>query len=360
MKKKIFVSFIVIVLIFGLTIVNATDDKPVTISEQFSESQKTMVNENIFDFSKEINESKKVVNGNEFLCSNLITIEDETINGDLFLCGNNVRIKENVTINGNVFICASNVEIQGKIERDVYDVSQYLSIGENAQIGYSLFAGAEVIKINGIINRDVNISGNDIEVTENAGIIGNLNYSSTKEGKISKDVVKGSINFSKQVEDTKTTGEVISDYVISLLRNVIFTLFIFLFVLLVSPRFIRNSKEYISSKILKSIGIGLAFIILIPISIIILIAVSGTMNFGLLLIPVYIVMFAISIAILTIAISSKLCEKFKKIKIPIMVPIVTAILWLIKQIPYINSVLIFFMLLAGFGIIIQNIFKKKE
>ena len=318
------------------------------------------VEENVFKADSEITDSKKTVNGNEFLCSNKINIENETINGDLFICGNNVKIKEDVIINGNVFICASNIEIEAKALRDVYIFGQYVSIGENAEIGYSLYSGSEILKVAGTVNRDIEAVANTIEIKDTANILGDFNYSATKEAEFERTLVKGDINFSKQVIKENPNGQLLSDYVISLLKSVIFTLIIFLLILLISPKFANNSKEYMSLKILKSIGIGLASIILIPIVAIFFIMISGTSNFGLLLIPIYIVMFAISMSILTIAIASKLAEKFEKIKLPILVPIVSVVLWLVEQIPYVGSLVMLFGVLAGFGILVQNLFKKKH
>lgn len=362
MKKKIFFSILLIITLLGMSFVRAADEEVLTTSEQLNESQKEIVNNDVFEGNNNVNESNKTVYGNLFLCGNKINIESETVYGDAFLFANTVKLSDDVLIDGNLYICASNIEVNSDISRDAYIVGQYIEIGEQSNIAYSLYGAAEEIKVAGIVNRDVDITANEIEIVNSASILGDLNYASTSEAKIDKAVVGGNINFKKQTAREKTKVEIVYEYIMNLLRNIVYVVLVFIFVLLIFPGFIDSSKEYVGKKLLKSLGIGLASIILLPIIIVTLIALNITINFGLLMIPVYIVLFAISETIFVIAVSSKIAEKInnEKLKVPYLIPIVTLGLWFIKQIPYVNSFIIFIVFLMGFGIIIQSLFKKKS
>lgn len=359
MKKKIIFGLIIIALILGLGFVRAAYTDNLLISGKNNDN-KEVVDNDVFEGNDEITSSSKTINGNQFLAGNKLTIEDEVINGDVYLAGNQIRIKDDVVVNGNVFVAGSNIEIEGRIERDLYAMGQYVLVDEDAVIGYAAYIGGDEVEIKGTINRDLNIGGNDISVKDTASILGDLNYSSTNEGNISEKAVEGKINFDKQVVRTKTTTEIAMDYCMSLLRNIVFVLFIFIFALLVFPRFVKYSKEYVGLKLFKSFGIGLASIIILPIWAIFLIILNVTMNLGLFLIPVYIVALAVAESAFIISIASKINEKYSKIKLPVWVLLMTLVIWLIKQIPVVGGIAVLFIMLSGFGIIIQSLFRKKQ
>lgn len=379
MKRKIFLGFIIIIAILGLSTVKADNEEemyelmnePMTESLDMVEgseealkasedSEKSIVNKNVYDANNEVKAESKIINGNEYLFANHVSIENQEINGDLFIFGNNIKIDEKSVINGNVFICGSNITFNGNVTRDLYVAGQYVDIGKTAVVGYGLNVGSEILKISGTVERDVNAAANELEITEDAKINGDLNYSSTEEGKIASDVVKGKVNFDKQIVKDKTTSDIIYGYCKSLVRNVIFVEVVFILLIMIAPKSVDSLKKYLGKNTLKAVGVGLASLILIPLCMLICMVLNITLNVGLILIPCYIVLIAISESIFVIALSNKLLDKFSKIKLPVMVPIVTVLLWILKQVPYINSFVIFFTILIGFGIIIQSLFSKKN
>lgn len=313
--------------------------------------------ENIYRFKSDKCEITDTIYGNVFVLGNEISIKSNYIAGDVIIFGNNITIDENTVIDGNIYVAGQQINVNGTIYRTLYGLGKVIKFGENSDVGYDSFMAADTIKINGNMSRNLYISANILEVNKSALINGNLLYSSSEKAEIPQECVKGKIDFKKIVNEEKDIKEVAFEYIIDMFKELIFTEFIFILILLISKKFTIKAQELISSKnVFKSLGIGLLGFITVPLIAIMLILLGITVKISLFLIPIYIAGVMIADSIIAISISALICAKKPKMKLPIVVPFIAIILWAVESIPYIGAIISFFSVVIGIGILLQNLF----
>lgn len=313
--------------------------------------------ENIYRFKSDKCEITDTIYGNVFVLGNEISIKSNYIAGDVIIFGNNITIDENTVIDGNIYVAGQQINVNGTIYRTLYGLGKVIKFGENSDVGYDSFMAADTIKINGNMSRNLYISANILEVNKSALINGNLLYSSSEKAEIPQECVKGKIDFKKIVNEEKDIKEVAFEYIIDMFKELIFTEFIFILILLISKKFTIKAQELISSKnVFKSLGIGLLGFITVPLIAIMLILLGVTTKISLFLIPIYISGIMIADSIIAISISALICAKKPKMKLPIVVPFIAIILWAVESIPYIGAIISFFSVVIGIGILLQNLF----
>ena len=92
----------------------------------------------------------------------------------------------------------------------------------------------------------------------------------------------------------------------------------------------------------------------------VLIILGSTSMIGITLIPVYILLLLLANAITAISFAAMLCNRSKGMKLPIVVTLITIALWALESIPYIGTIVAFFSILIGTGILLQTIFDKNK
>ena len=328
----------------------------------------------------------------------------EIYNGDLYLFDNNVVMDKYV--DGNVFIFGRNVEITGRVNGSLFVFGDKVTFSENSYIVQSIYACANELNLNGAANdlyaagnvvnmnynsfmiRDLKVFANTFNFKGGAGrdafveadnfnfettsgssaiVYGNLNYSSNKELELSKELVQGEIHYSnlQSFGDSNSVGSIILNKVIDLLETILFTIVVFLLIAWLAPKFIENSKNYIGKPTLISFGIGLlAFFVAIFVSFALLFSYIG-ISLAFAIFAIFMLMITISFTITTICITFKLKEKFnfsKKYLTIIALIVVTLILWILQQIPYVSAIVNIIVYLFGFGTLLSYIFKttRKE
>lgn len=297
--------------------------------------------------------------GNVFVAGNEINIKSNYIAGDVFLFGNTITIDENAIIDGNVYIAAQQINTNGTIHRSSYMMGKIVKLNESAYIGYDTFICGDTIEVKGEMARNAYIGANILEVKNTALINGNLSYEAREKSEIPEGSVKGRIDFKKIIDDEEDIKEIIFDYVIDMFRNLIFTLVIFIVILLMSRNFTDKAQIAISGKnIFKSLGIGLLGLILVPIMVVLLIVMGVTANVGILLIFAYITTLIIANAITAISISALITSRKTGMKLPLVVPFIAIVLWALESIPYIGTIVSFFSIIIGIGVLLQGAFSK--
>lgn len=376
MKKKFFIILTVIILafIFAFSSVYATEDAtevdPVTEStNEISEDVEKEVAEQLYFNTKEISEENyykaaedvildgKIINGNVFVAASSVTFKDITINGDVFICSNKLKIEKDASLNGNVFIAASNVDFNGKVARELYAVGKDIVFGEDYTIMYNANVSAEHISLKGTFYRNFNAAVTKFEVNDGAIIYGTLNYSSGKEATISESANIGNTNFELQVEEKETVMDIVVDKVLDFTRYFVLTMLVFIIVMKLLPNTIEKSTKNLN---ISSFGIGIATLILLPILLVafIFLRVFTTAVFAALALFIFILI--ISMAITTIAVAGKISNKNPGFKLPVAVPVVTVITWIVYQIAFVGAVIAFIWIMTGLGITVKNCFTKIE
>ncbi len=299
--------------------------------------------------------------GNVFVAGNEINIKSNYIAGDVFLFGNTITIDENAIIDGNVYIAAQQINTNGTIHRSSYMMGKIVKLNESAYNGYDTFICGDTIEVEGEMARNAYIGANILEVKNTALINGNLSYEAREKSEIPKGSVKGRIDFKKIIDDEEDIKEIIFDYVIDMFKNLIFTLVIFIVILLMSRNFTDKAQIAISGKnIFKSLGIGLLGLILVPIIVVLLIVMGVTANVGVLLIFAYITTLIIANAITAISMSALITSRKTGMKLPLVVPFIAIVLWVLESIPYIGTIVSFFSIIIGIGVLLQGAFSKND
>lgn len=326
----------------------------------------------------------------------------EIYSGDLYLFDNNVVMDK--FVDGNVFIFGKNIEITGRVNGSLFVFGDKVTFGENSYIIQSIFACANELTLNGAANdlyaagniinmnynsfmlRDLRVCANTFNFKGGAGrdafveadnfnfettsgssaiVYGNLDYSSNKELELSKELVQGEIHYSNSqgFGNSENVGNVILNKIIDLLETILFTVVVFLLIAWLAPKFVETSKEYIGKPALISLGIGLlASIVAIFASFALLFSYIG-ISLAFAIFAVFMIMMSISFAITATCITFKAKEKFnfsKKYLTIVALVVVTLILWLLQQIPYVSIIVNILIYLFGFGTLLVYIFKTTK
>lgn len=342
-------------------VVEATDGIPEDIErevvEQLYFNSKEISEENYYRAAEDITLSGKIINGNVFIAASNVILKDITINGDVFILANKLNIEKEASLNGNVFIVSSNVDFNGKVARELYAVGKDIVFGEDYTIMYNANVSAEHISLNGTFYRDVNAAVTKFEINDGAIIFGTLNYSSGREAIISENANIANTNFELQIEEKETVMDIVVDKVLDFTRYFVLTMLVFIIVMKLLPNTIEKSIQNLS---VSSFGIGIATLILVPILLVafMFLRIFTTAVFAALALFVFVLI--ISMAITTIAVAGKISDKKPNFKLPIAVPVVTIITWIVYQIAFAGAVVAFIWTMTGLGIIVKNCFTKMK
>ena len=316
-----------------------------------------------------------IVDGNVFIMANKVTINSQ-IGGDAFILAKDVVIDSEGYIFNNLFTCAQNITIKGVVY-DLYACAQDVNIS-GGFVYRDLKTVCQKLNVAGTIGRNAFVNASTIvfnEGTENAdaeanttkkGIIyGNLEYSSSEEVNIPDGSVLGDVKFNKITSNAEnmSVGTIIANYILDLGAFLAFVLIIWLVCLWLAPKFLESTNNYVGKVTWKVLGYGLLALIAIPIVAIILILLQLTSSVALLLIALYILSLVIAKALFTITANKFLCTKLninKNTGIFGMLIVTGIIIWVLKELPYIGSVVSFVITILGLGILVTALLPKKK
>ena len=306
-----------------------------------------------------------IVDGNLFVCADTVTINSQ-IGGDAFIFAKNLIINEEGYVFSNLFTVAESVEIKGVVY-DVYALAQNFTIS-SGYVYRDLRICGNTLNINGIVGRNAFVSCSTInfntDESTNGIIYGDLNYTSNSEISIPENVVSGNINYSEpKVSPEKPIRSIIADYILDLGEFLAFVLIIWLLCLVLVPKFLANTNNYVGKKTLGILGYGLLSLIAVPIACIILILLQLTSSFSFFLLALYILAIVISKSLFTITANNYVCSKLKINKnsgIFGMLIVSGIVIWAITQIPYIGGLISFVISVLGLGILVTSILPKKS
>lgn len=309
----------------------------------------------------------KLVDGNVFIFGKNVEITGR-VNGSLFVFGDKVTFGENTYIVQSIYACANSLTLNGGAN-DLYAAANVIDMNYNAFMIRDLRVLANTFNFQGGVGRDAFVEANNFNFETTSGssaiVYGNLTYSSNKELELSNEVVQGEINYSnpQNFEHTDSIQEIILNKIINLLTTILFTAVVFLLIAWLAPKFVEVSKDYIGKKALTSFGIGiLAFILAIFVSFALLFSYIGV-PLAFAIFGVFTLMMAISFTITTTCITFKAKEKFnfsKKYLTIITLVVVTIILWVLEQIPYIGIIISIIVNMFGLGTLLSYLFIKNK
>lgn len=340
------------------------------------------------------------INGNAVILCNELTIESGVeISGDLYVIAKKVNIQKSSVIQGNLFATCEDLTLNGKVESSVYAAANNFSMNYYGSIYKDLKLVAQNINLSSVIRRNVNISTEKIVTDSNfltygnftltansfdfSGeidgdakinsknlnfidgdddtsftclIMGNLDYSSSEELKLTSTVVEGTVNYSKYEE--KTTNKFsfkFKSFIFSLLTFVAYIFVSAWLFTLINKNCLSKNYDIKVGKTFAAFGIGLlAFLVVIILSILLLVInIGSTLSFFLVFAYIFLLFLAMPLFVLDIANLLK-----GKMNLYLGILAIAFILALISKIPFLGEFVIFVFITIGAGRIIMHLFSK--
>ena len=340
------------------------------------------------------------INGNAVIVCNELTIESGVeISGDLYVIAKKVNIQKSSVIQGNLFATCEDLTLNGKVESSVYAATNNFSMNYYGSIYKDLKLVAQNINLSSVIRRNVNISTEKIVTDSNfltygnftltansfnfSGeidgdakinsknlnfidgdddtsftclIMGNLDYSSSEELKLTSTVVEGTVNYSKYEE--KTTNKFsfkFKSFIFSLLTFVAYIFVSAWLFTLINKNCLSKNYDIKVGKTFAAFGIGLlAFLVVIILSILLLVInIGSTLSFFLVFAYIFLLFLAMPLFVLDIANLLK-----GKMNLYLGILAIAFILALISKIPFLGEFVIFVFITIGAGRIIMHLFSK--
>lgn len=340
------------------------------------------------------------INGNAVIVCNELTIESGVeISGDLYVIAKKVNIQKSSVIQGNLFATCEDLTLNGKVESSVYAAANNFSMNYYGSIYKDLKLVAQNINLSSVIRRNVNISTEKIVTDSNfltygnftltansfdfSGeidgdakinsknlnfidgdddtsftclIMGNLDYSSSEELKLTSTVVEGTVNYSKYEEKTINKFSFkFKSFIFSLLTFVAYIFVSAWLFTLINKNCLSKNYDIKVGKTFAAFGIGLlAFLVVIILSILLLVInIGSTLSFFLVFAYIFLLFLAMPLFVLDIANLLK-----EKMNLYLGILAIAFILALISKIPFLGGFVIFVFITIGAGRIIMHLFSK--
>ena len=403
--KMIVVLFTIIALISAFCVsVKATDTATITsentdttnevstnTTEEVSEEEThdhnhedDVLYEDLYIFDDSVT-MDKIVDGNVYIFGDNVKITGK-INGNLFVFGNDITFttpygeddtehaSENYCyVSGSVFAFGNKINFNA-VAQDVYAFSSIFDMSYNSYIMRDVRIAASDLTLKGYITRDAYLyaetfdfgtKGETEEDDDSALIAGDLFYSSSKEATIPETTVTGETKFT--AIDTSAETEIqtfnVMDYVMKLVSTLVYTLAIYLIFAWLSPKFFEKTSTSLKTSTLPIAGIGvltiISSIILIILSIILIF--TCLYNISIILLTAIIILYSLNFATfagtLTFLLKDKLGFGNKK---PLLLVIITIVLWALKQIPFVGPIFTFIISIFGLGIIVKHLITRNK
>ena len=259
---------------------------------------------------------------------------DANIADDLIAAGGYINVSSGSTIGGEVWLAGGDVHVAGTINKSL-----------------SIFAGS--VRLSGIVHGDVMIESGEIQILEGAIIDGDLHYRSPHEAQIhSSTTIAGQVSY-EQVEWDDSHWEEGFFFVITMVvaSIVLFKLF---------PGFTLSAAGRISADPLKSLSAGLLGIIIVPVVAVLLISIVLGVWIGLSLFALYFVALLLGFLVACFFLGERGARLLNKDvdtsrRRLFFTAIAIVALGLAKAIPFIGGLLLFVLLLSGFGAVIMQL-----
>jgi len=378
-NKKILIALLIITLIItaAFNAVHATGDVTTTgtnVTENTTTNDLTTTTEvkeevgDLFEADQKVLVEQHVI-GNAYVMGQDVTISDTKIDGDLFVMGMNVTI-DDTEVGGNIFALGQNVNFTGETSAaQVYALGQNLAFGPKTIIARDVSGAGETIKLGGTIGHSAYIDCDNLEI--DGKVLGDLEYSSTKEANIADGHVMGKVDF-ELVEEATAPQKTIGDRVKDLFKNFAG---MFITLILIGLVFIFLDKKFLRTVYASSnggaIGKSLLFSLLgfavIPLASLILIVIGIGAKTGLALLYAFFLALLISLPACVTLITGMTCRnkyseenKANRKAVYGRFVLISLAFALISAIPILGGLLKACAIFLGFGAIIRNVFFKES
>lgn len=399
MKKRIFLSIVLILLVVFTSCAYATEEPDVMLISEDAENlegsaipeewrrdvettgdsniqiisnshfmvdenpslQDTEIDGNLFAVGTNVALNNVIVYGDIFIAGQNITFSNITVYGTAFLAGETINMN-NSNFNGNVFSASQTMNFAG-VAQDIFAAGENLAINDGSLIAREIFASASTISLNGTIGKNAHIAAEEVIVMDNANIAGTLNYSSTQEASISAESNIGVVEFNKteEVVEEETTSQIsVKSY--NVVTIVIKSIFICGFIFLFARGFMEKQKnQNIAAYFGKNTLKGLGWAILIPVVSILFLCTGVTLGLSFAVFALYCIILWVSVPVVSIAITANITanKEYNAWKFYGYSLLISVVLAVLKQIPTLGPIITIIVGLAAMGIIMSSLKNKK-
>lgn len=319
-------------------------------------------------------------NGSFYVTGNTVTI-DGIVTGSLYCAGSAVTI--NGTVDGDVLCAGQKVTINGTVGQDVRAAGQFVQVngtiggsltafgqdvqmGKDARIdgdvngagqqftlegtvGRDVAIGTQMLTLSGEVKGNVDVAVEQLQVGDSASVLGNFNYSASKELSIDASRVQGSVSFNPK-ENNHQDGR---QFAAMAKMTFLFMLAVSAFIMmLIAPRFIDRSSELFAKQRLMTILLGFAAVFGTPIVAAFLLASFILVPLGVVLFLGWFSMLILSNIFFAYWIGAELLRSQSNTLVRMLGGIV--VLFVVYMIPFINVLVMFVATIVGSGMIVAT------
>lgn len=306
----------------------------------------------------------ELIDGNVFIVADTVTISGK-IGGDLFVLAKELNI-DGGAVYGNVFTCAEKITLNGTIY-DLYACAKDVEVKYDAIAYRDMKIFTENLKFSGIVSKNLYGAFGNAEFLADAYIGGDLNYTSNSEATFADGAqVLGQKNFTKTsniINSKQSVLAIIIGYVLNLIKFLIYTLTIWLVLLLVKSKFTEKSTNVLRKRAILAVLMGIVILVLVPIIAILFMIPVVTMGISLILFALYGIAIAVATPIAIISIAHLIKNKRKTSKdtqSAWYVIFTTIVIWALISIPVVGGYIGFLVILLGLGIFALSMFGNKK
>ena len=322
----------------------------------------------LFRFDENVEIKNETIDGTSFVFGNNVNVQSE-VNGILFEFGNNTINKSKqdyLFLFGNTvsldnsslkdgFIFGNKVELKNSnIQRDLYLFGNTVDIDNS--IGRDLKVFASQVNINGDVNGDLFIEAENITIGDSASVSGTLSYPKTAKIFISKDAKIANTRITEgvnpEVKEESFLSKIYSTFISCLNMIVTGIVFMLMFKKLFSNMTLKKENVF------QNLGIGLITLLLVPIASVILLTTIVGLSLSVILLVVYFIFIYLSTLITAYYVSDGLLKDKIKNKYLILV-IGVVVIYVLKLIPVIGTIITLGSLLYGLGFVTNSLIRKK-
>ncbi len=288
-------------------------------------------------------ESVANVDGINFIFGNNIFVSGE--NDYLFVAGNTVRLAKLST--KDAFVTGTAIVVSQSNIRDLYAAAQVVKI--TSEISRNVYVGCDELIIDSPVNGDVYVSADKITIGSNANISGTLKYPKNADISISK---AATVNKTKTYKNKEATTKFsIKNFIIKFMISFLSITLIAFVLLFVKEKMFKNIEKMDKkfSSILKTILLGIAFIILIPLIVILLMCSTIGFSLSVIIILLYGILCYIS-GIPTAYYFGNLAFKGKIKNKYLLLALSLFIICILRKIPYVGIAVTIISLCFGLGL----------
>jgi cytoskeletal protein CcmA (bactofilin family) len=369
--SKIKILLTIIAVLLTLSNFDACFGTDFRVGENFFFSDTLSINDDLIIAGNTI-KSSAAIKG-DFFSASYRLVQNGIVEGSVIAVAKDIDISGQV--NGSVSGWAENINVNGKVNRNLIGFCSALNIKPDADIGGDVTAlcgeltldgkigkglrgSVGTIIISGIVNGDVSVKADKIILMPTAQILGDFKYKSPKQAKIESGAsVTGQTLWTKEeAKKEKKPKDVFT--LKSIITEILFLLALMITGIVLTLIFKKRAyqaKRAVTASFLKSLGWGFVFMVCIPIAIIILIVTILGIPIAIISLFAYAVLVYIAKIPVGTALGEKIIKAFGKQGEPSLIPSMLLgliVLTILLNIPYLEWLIYFIVLITGFGAIL--------